>query len=100
MAHNAEPVICARCAAEVPAGRGQFYRVSIDAVADPDPPILTAEDLALDHRREIERLLAQLADVSQQEALDQVHRRLTLFFCVPCYREWIEDPAGGVSTSS
>ena len=88
------PIFCARCAAELHPGRGDFYRVNIDAVADPSPPEITAEDLERDHRKEIEKLLAQLADVSQQEALDQVARRLTLFLCGPCYRVWIENPTG------
>jgi len=91
---DTEPVICARCAAELWPGSGSFYRVAIEAVADPAPPVVTADDLARDHRREIERLIARLAAVSAQEAMDQVHRRLTLYLCGPCYRTWIEDPAG------
>jgi hypothetical protein len=91
---DAGPVFCARCAAELRPGRGDFYRVHIEAVADPTPPEITAADLARDHRREIERLLAELEDVSAQEAMDQVHRRLTIFLCRPCYRRWIENPAG------
>src|SRR5688500_8283335 len=65
------PVFCARCAAELWPGAGNFFRVTIEAVADPTPPVVTDEDLAVDHRREIERLLAQLEGVSGQEAMDQ-----------------------------
>jgi hypothetical protein len=75
-------------------GSGTFYRVTIEAVADPTPPTLTAEDLARDHRAEIERLLAQLEGVSEEEALAQVYRRLTLYLCGRCYRSWMEDPTG------
>jgi hypothetical protein len=68
--------------------------VTIEAVADPSGPV-SDEDLSADElRQRIEHLLGQLADVSEREALDQVHRRLTLYLCGPCYREWIEDPAG------
>jgi hypothetical protein len=88
------PLLCARCAAELQPGAGNFYRVTIEAVADPTPPDVTAADLARDHRREIERLIARMAGVSQQEALDQVCRRLILYLCGPCYRVWIEDPTG------
>jgi hypothetical protein len=35
-----------------------------------------------------------MAGVSEQEALDQVYRRLVLYLCGPCYRVWIEDPTG------
>jgi hypothetical protein len=73
-------------------GSGNFYRVTIEAVADPTPPAIADEDLARDHRAEIERLLAQLEGLSEEEALAQVCRRLTLHLCGPCYRQWIEDP--------
>jgi hypothetical protein len=75
-------------------GAGNFYRVTIEAVADPAPPTATAEDLEGDLRRQIERTLAQLEDVSAQEAMDQVYRRLILFLCGDCFRRWIEDPTG------
>jgi hypothetical protein len=75
-------------------GSGNFYCVTIEAVADPTPPTVSAEDLARDHRKEIERLLAQLEGLSEEEALAQVYRRLTLYLCGPCYRQWIEDPTG------
>jgi hypothetical protein len=75
-------------------GRGDFYLVTIEAVADPTPPTVTAEDLAADHREQIERLLAQLADLTEEEALAQVYRRVSLSLCGPCYRQWIENPTG------
>ena len=34
-----------RCSKEVHPGRGDYYLVRIDAVADPQPPIITQEDL-------------------------------------------------------
>lgn len=89
-----EPVFCARCAAELHPGTGNFYQVTIEAVADPTPPAITAEDLAADVRREIEQILVRLEGVSAQEALDQVYRRLIIYLCNPCYRQWIENPTG------
>jgi hypothetical protein len=85
---------CARCLARLHPGSGDFYRVTIEAVADPFPPVITEENLAGDARPQIEQLLAQLAEMSEQEALDQVYRRLTLFLCGRCYRKWIENPTG------
>jgi len=55
---------------------------------------LTAEDLAKDHRAEIERLLAQLEGLAEEETLTQVYRQLTLYVCSLCYWQWIENPAG------
>jgi hypothetical protein len=88
------PVACRRCGAELRPGAGNFYRVTIEAVADPTPPSLSAEDLATDVRRQIEQLLARLASLSEEEALAQVYRRLRFYLCGPCYRGWIEDPTG------
>src|SRR5262249_39791954 len=88
------PLICARCGAELQPGAGNFYRVTIEAVADPTPPIISAEEQAADPHEQLEQLLAAMEGVSAQEALDQVYRRLTLHLCVRCYRRWIENPVG------
>jgi hypothetical protein len=87
------PLLCARCATELTPGAGTFFEVQIQAVADPSPPELPAWDLAT-VRQEIARTLHELRDVSPQEAMDQVFRRLTIHLCNRCYRSWIEDPAG------
>jgi hypothetical protein len=68
--------------------------VTIEAVADPTPPTITAEELARDHRAEIERLLTRLAGLSEEEVLAQVYRQLTFSLCGPCYRAWIGNPTG------
>ena len=87
------PLACARCGAALTPGSGDFYRVIIEAVADPSPPDLPDLDPA-DIRQRIERLLAQMEGLSEQEALDQVYRRLTFDLCIPCYRQWIRNPTG------
>jgi hypothetical protein len=88
------PPSCDRCAAELHPGRGDFYLVSIVAVADPSPPLIAEEDLARDVGREIDRLIKHLKGVDALEAMDQVYRRKVLYLCGPCYRHWIEDPTG------
>jgi hypothetical protein len=90
------PLFCDRCSVVLQPGRGDHYRVTIDAVADPAPPAFDAEDLldAPGTRRAIERLFEELEGLTEQEALDQVHRRVVLFLCVPCYLRWIENPTG------
>jgi hypothetical protein len=88
-------VFCARCAAELTPGDGSFYVVTIDAVADPSGPNVPGEPPTTEQlRREIDALMRQLRDTSPREAMDQVHRRLTMHLCGPCYRVWIENPAG------
>jgi hypothetical protein len=86
------PVFCDRCGMELRPGLGNFYVVKIEAVADPAPPTVPEADLDL--RQEIERLLARMRDLSAQEAMDQVYRRLILYLCGACYRQWIENPTG------
>lgn len=88
------PLVCLRCAAPLRPGSGELYRITIEAVADPYPPDFTAEDMAGDHRRKIERLLAQLEELSEQEALEQVYRCRTFHLCVACCRRWLEAPTG------
>ncbi len=89
---NELPLLCHRCGAELEPGKGEFYVVRIEAFADPTPPNITAEDLRRDIPAEIERLLASMRDLSEQEAMDQVYRKLTLYLCTACYRRWIEHP--------
>jgi hypothetical protein len=86
------PLLCARCGVELTPGAGNFYVVRIEAVADPSPPRFSEKDLKHDHRAEIERLIAQMRNLSERELVDQVYRQLLLYLCGPCYRRWIEDP--------
>jgi hypothetical protein len=86
------PVLCARCTTTLTPGKGDFYVVRIEAVADPTPPDFSEADLDHDPRAEIGRLIDQMRGLSEQELIDQVYRRLVLCLCGPCYRRWIEDP--------
>jgi len=88
------PLCCHRCGSELRPGEGNFYLVRIEAVADPTPPNFSEEDLWRDPKAEMQRLLEQMRDLSAQEAMDQVYRRLMLYLCGPCYRHWIENPVG------
>jgi hypothetical protein len=91
---ESSPLFCARCAVELQPGAGDFYRIRIEAVADPFPPVLPSETSAADIGQEIDELLARMEGLSEREAMDQVYRRLTLYLCTACYRPWIENPTG------
>jgi hypothetical protein len=91
---DAGSLLCARCGAELTPGKGNFYVVRIEALADPAPPCFSQDELTRDHRAEMERLIEQMRNLSEQELLDQVYRRLILYLCGPCYRQWIEEPVG------
>jgi hypothetical protein len=88
------PTICRKCAALLTPGCGDFYVVEVEAYAENSPPVFTKEDLAKDHRAEMERLAKAMAELSAQEAMDMVHRQMTFFLCRECYRQWIENPTG------
>ena len=91
---NELPLFCERCGAELEPGKAEFYVVRIEAFADPTPPSITAEDLQRDIAAKIERLLTSMRDLSEQEAMDQVYRKMTLYLCNGCYQRWIEHPGG------
>jgi len=42
----------------------------------------------------MEKLIAAIERVSEREAMNHVHRRLTLYMCGLCYPRWTEDPTG------
>lgn len=86
------PLLCARCGTELTPGSGDYYVVRIEALADPTPPSFSEDDLKQDHRADIERLIEQMREASERELMDQVYRRLFLYLCGPCYRDWIENP--------
>lgn len=88
------PTTCDRCSASLHPGRGEFYLVSIVAVADPSPPSFRESDLAADVGREIDLLLKRLEGLDALEAVDQVYRRKVLHLCTRCYQSWIDDPTG------
>ena len=87
------PLLCTKCLKTVELGRGEFYVVAIEAVADPTPPTFDGNDLRRDYRADWREIVAVLQDTSPQEALDQVYRRVVIHLCNACYRDWIENPA-------
>lgn len=91
------PLVCHRCGGELMPGKGNFYIVRIEALADPTPPRDTGEYsrwTAEDFDAEIQALLDEMKDLTEGELMDQVYRRLTIHLCGRCYRTWIENPAG------
>jgi len=91
---STSPLFCARCSLELHPGSGDFFLITIEAVADPSPPALSPDESASAIRRRINQLIDDLRDVSEREAMDQVHRRLVIHLCNRCYQGWIENPAG------
>ena len=91
-----ETLLCHRCGRTLVPGRGDWFVVRIEAMADPTPPTITQADLERDVCGEIEELIEQLwqetPGTSERELMDGVYRRLVVHLCGPCYRRWIEKP--------
>lgn len=85
-------LICHRCSCLLTCGEGSFYVVKIEAFADPSPPMLDTNNPSHHLSTDINELIKQMSDLSEQELMDQVYRRLVLLICRPCYELWIEDP--------
>jgi hypothetical protein len=83
---------CERFTKVVHPGRGDYYLVRIDAVADPQPPIITQEDLDQDVGAEIERLIGLMKSMSERQLERQVFRQKAIYVCVPCFNRSIENP--------
>ena len=93
MTQMGAPLFCHRCGAALTPGRGDFYVVRIEALADPSPPDLSDFE-HLDRKAELDRIAHEAEGTPEQELMDQVYRRLTIHLCGRCYRVWIENPAG------
>jgi len=92
--HDHDTLLCHRCGTSLTPGEGNWYMVKIEAFADPTPPSLDEQEMSFTEiSDEIDALIGEMSQMSEQELLDQVHRRLTLTLCGRCYRTWIEDPA-------
>ena len=69
-----------------------FFVVNIEAYPLPETPELDSRELKGDLKAYIEQLMAEMRGLSEQELLDQVYRRLSIFLCPSCYHDWIETP--------
>jgi hypothetical protein len=93
MAAEHSPIFCDRCLRELFGGEGNFYVVTIQAVADPTPPHFQPDQrTARDLQEEIQALIQRMGEMSERELVDQVHRRLVIYLCRTCFEAWIENP--------
>jgi hypothetical protein len=92
---NPKPRTCARCGLPIGIKRGDYFLVSIDAIRDPSPLILSRDEMELDATAEIKRLIERLKGMTERQALDQVFRQRVIELCVHCLEFWIENPISG-----
>jgi len=68
------------------------YVVRIQVFAAYDPLELTPDDLARDHRAEIQALLDRLAEADPQELQDSVYKEFVFDLCMACQRRYLARP--------
>ena len=85
-------LLCHRRGALFTPSEGSLYVVKIEALADPTPLRLYTDEPLAENSADIDALIAQLRDLSEQELMDQVYRRVVVVLCRACYVLWIEDP--------
>ncbi len=86
-------LLCHRCGAILTTGEGSFFVIKLEAFADPSPPNFTGLS-ERDLLREIDDLIDDINEMSEQELMDEVYRKMTILLCRPCYLQWIQAPAG------
>ncbi len=91
MSAASDKLTCSHCSKRLTPGRGEFYLVQIEAIADPSTLEIGALNSA-ETGKQIDALLKRLRHTSEEEAITQVFRRMVIYLCYPCYRRWIENP--------
>jgi hypothetical protein len=81
---------CRHCGKSLELGKGEFYLVRIEAMADPSSPRFEIRDVA-DIAKEVDALLKRLKDMPEEEAVSQVFMRIFMYLCNTCYCQWIND---------
>ena len=83
--------ICDRCGR--PIQKGQLrYIAKIEVLAAADPLEITLEDLLRDTRREMDALLAQCEQSSEEELMRDVYVKFVFDLCRACQKSYVTDP--------
>lgn len=85
-------VACDRCGKGLLIDSNVRYEVTIEVKAAYDPMELTEDDLDQDLDSKIDETIEELKELSEQEANDQVYKKMTFHLCPACQKEYIDDP--------
>lgn len=83
---------CDGCGAPLLVESDVRYEVKIEVKAAYDPLEITADDLAKDHRAEMAKIIAQLSNVTEAEAMNEVYRTFRFDLCMPCQQRYLKKP--------
>ena len=83
--------ICDRCGR--PIEKGQLrYTAKIQVYAAADLLEITLEDLLRDNKREMDEILGQCEDLSEEELMRDVYIAFQFDLCRACQRAYVADP--------
>lgn len=83
--------ICDRCGKPIEKEEIR-YVAKIEVFAAADPLEITFEDLFIDHRPEIDRLLNACEKLSEEELMRDVHVQYQFDLCRECQKTYVCDP--------
>ena len=83
---------CDGCGAPLLVESDVRYEVKIEVKAAYDPLEITEDDLKKDHKAEMTKIIAQLAGVTEDEAMDEVYRTFRFDLCMPCQQRYLKKP--------
>ena len=83
--------ICDRCGRRIQKGQLR-YIAKIEVLAAADPLEITLEDLLRDTRREMDALLAQCEQSSEEELMRDVYVKFEFDLCRACQKSYVTDP--------
>jgi len=89
--------ICDRCGR--PLERGQLrYVARIEVLAAADPLEITLDDLLRDSRREMNALLAQCEQLTEEELMRDVYVKFEFDLCRACQQAYVTNPLSAAAT--
>jgi hypothetical protein len=97
--HDLVPMIthlCDRCGRAIEHDQVR-YVAQIQVFAAPDPLTITFEDLLQDHTSEMERLLRQCDELSEEELMRDVHVEFQFDLCRACQKVYVTNPLATAS---
>jgi hypothetical protein len=88
--------ICDRCGKAIEHDR-VHYIAKIQVFAAADPLNITFEDLLQDHASEIEQLLRQCDELSEEQLMRDVHVEFQFDLCHECQKAYVANPLASAS---